>query len=119
VVDVEQWAEVRRMHRVERRSIQEIGRRTGLHRQTIRRALASDEPPGYARPPAPSKPDPFKGWIEEQLRADPRIPSQRLIELAGELGYGAGKRIFDAFVREIRPRYLIRRTFGAHALPAG
>jgi len=119
VVDVEQWAEIRRMHRVERLSIREIGRRTGLHRQTIRRALASDEPPRYARPPAPSKLDPFKGWIEEQLQADPRIPSQRLRELALELGYGGGKTIFDAFVREIRPRYLIRRTFGAHDLPAG
>jgi hypothetical protein len=111
VVGVEQWAEVRRMHRVERLSIREIHRRTGLHRRTIRRALASDQPLVYRRAPAGSKLDPFRDWIEEQLRVDPRIPSMRLRELAAELGYEGGKTIFDDFVREVRPRYLVRRTF--------
>jgi hypothetical protein len=111
VIGVEQWAEIRRMHRVERLSIREIHRRTGLHRKTIRRALASDRPPVYRREPSGSKLDSFKGWIEEQLRADPRIPSQRLRELAGELGYEGGKTIFDDWVREVRPRYLVRRTY--------
>jgi hypothetical protein len=49
VVGVEQWAEVRRMHRVERLSIREISRRTGLHRRTVRRALAAETPPKYER----------------------------------------------------------------------
>jgi transposase len=111
VVGVEQWAEVRRMHRVERLSIREIHRRTGLHRKTIRRALASEEPPVYRRASASSKLDPLRGWIEEQLRADPRIPSMRLRELAEELGYEGGRTIFDDFVREVRPRYLVRRTY--------
>jgi transposase len=111
VVGVEQWAEIRRMHRVERLSIREISRRTGLHRRTIRRALRSDGPPRYVRPPAASKLDPFREWICEQLRADPRIPSQRLRELAVELGYAGGKTIFDGYVREVRPRFLVRRTF--------
>jgi hypothetical protein len=92
-------------------SIREISRRTGLHRRTIRRALASDEPPRYQRPSASSKLDPFKVWVEEQLRADPRIPSQRLREMAVEVGYVGGKTIFDDFVREVRPRFLVRRTF--------
>jgi transposase len=111
VVGVEQWAEIRRMHRVERVSIREISRRMGMHRRTIRRALASDEPPRYVRRPSSSKLDPLKGWIEDQLRADPRIPSQRLRELAVELGYAGGKTIFDDYVREVRPRFLTRRTF--------
>ncbi len=59
MVSVEQWAEIRRMHRVEGLSIREIARRTGLHRKTIRRALAAPEPPALpaaaealeARPP--------------------------------------------------------------------
>jgi transposase len=111
VVGVEQWAEIRRMHGVDRLSIREISRRTGLHRRTIRRALASDEPPRYQRPSASSKLDPFKVWVEEQLQADPRIPSQRLREMAVEVGYVGGKTIFDDFVREVRPRFLVRRTF--------
>jgi transposase len=111
VVGVEQWAEIRRMHRVERLSIREISRRTGLHRKTIRRALAAETPPTYSRPPAVSKLDPFKEWICEQLRADPRIQSLRLREMATELGYEGGKTIFDDYVREVRPRFLIKRTF--------
>lgn len=39
------------------------------------------------------------------------MPSQRLRELAGELGYAGGKTIFDDYVREVRPRFLVRRTF--------
>jgi transposase len=111
VIGVERWAEIRRMHRVEGRSIREISRRTGLHRETIRRALAADAPPRYERVPVPSKLDPFKPWIEEQLRADPEIPAKRLRELAEQLGYRGGKTIFDDWVREVRPRYLVRRTY--------
>jgi transposase len=111
VVGVEQWAEIRRMYRVDRLSIHEISRRTGLHRKTIRRALAAKSPPRYVRAPAGSKVDPFKDWICDQLRSDPRIPSQRLRELAVELGYEGGKTVFDDFVREVRPRFLAPRTF--------
>ena len=111
MVGVEQWAEIRRMHRVERLSIREISRRTGLHRKTIRRALAAETPPRYARAPAASKLDPFREWICEQLRADPQIQSLRLREMASELGYAGGKTIFDDYVREVRPRFQVRRTF--------
>ena len=111
MVGVEQWAEIRRMHRVERLSIREISRRTGLHRKTIRRALGAETPPWYSRPPAASKLDPFRDWICEQLRADPTIQSLRLREMAAELGYAGGKTIFDDYVREVRPRFLVKRTF--------
>ena len=47
MVSVEQWAEIRRMQFVEGLSIREIARRTGLHRETIRRALRSAAPPSY------------------------------------------------------------------------
>src|SRR4051812_13713694 len=99
------------MHRVERLSIREISRRTGLHRKTIRRALAAATPPSYSRPAAVSKLDPFKEWICEQLRADPGMQSLRLREMASELGYRGGKTIFDDFVREVRPRFEVKRTF--------
>jgi transposase len=111
VVGVEQWAEIRRLYRVELVSIREISRRTGLHRKTIGRALAASEPPRYSRPASGSKLDPFKDWICEQLAAEPRIQSQRLREMADELGYEGGKSIFDDYVREVRPRFLASRTF--------
>ena len=111
MVGVEQWAEIGRVQRVERLSIREIGRRTGLDRKTVRRALAAETPPRYSGPSAASKLDPFKDWICEQLRADPSIQSLRLREMASELGYEGGKTIFDDYVREVRPRFVVKRTF--------
>ena len=111
MVGVEQWAEIRRMHRVERLSIREISRRTGLHRKTVRRAVAAETPPRYSRASGVSKLDPYREWICEQLCGDPAIQSLRLREMAGELGYEGGKTIFDDYVREVRPRFQVRRTF--------
>src|SRR4051794_33265511 len=99
------------MQRVDGLSIREISKRTGLHRKTVRRALAAETPPRYARPPAGSRLDPFGDWICEQLDADPRIQSQRLREMAAEVGYQGGKTIFDDYVREVRPRFVVKRTF--------
>lgn len=111
MVGVEQWAEVRRMKRVEGLSAREIARRTGLARDTVSRLLAADVPPSYARSPSGSILDPFKEWICAELKADPKVPSQRLRELAGEIGYEGGKTVFDDYVREVRPRFLVKRTF--------
>jgi transposase len=91
LVGVEQWAEVRRMRRVEGLSAREIARRTGLARDTVSRLLAAEVPPRYSRSPSGSILDPFKEWICEQLQADPKVPSQWLRELAGEIGYQGGK----------------------------
>jgi transposase len=99
------------MHRVERLSIRAISQRTGLHRKTIRRALAADVPPRYSRAVAGSKLDPFKDWICGQLAEDPTLQSLRLREMAAELGYAGGKTIFDDYVREVRPRFQQRPTF--------
>jgi len=112
LLDVERWAEIRRMRFVERLSIREIARRTGHDRKTVQRAIRSDAPPRYRRAPAGSKLDPFKDEIERLLRADPRLPGTRMRELLSELGYRGGKTILDDYLREVRPRYLPRpRTF--------
>jgi hypothetical protein len=111
LVGVEQWAEVRRMKRVEALSVRAISRRTGLARDTVSRLLAAEKPPGYSRAPTGSILDSFKDWIGEQLDEDPTTPSQRLRELAQEIGYQGGKTIFDDHVREVRPRFLAKRTY--------
>jgi transposase len=112
VLDVEGWAEVRRMRFVERLSIREIARRTGRDRKTVQRAIRSDAPRRYVRAPRGSKLDPFKDEIERLLQSDPRLPGRRVRELLAELGYRGGKTILDDYLREVRPRYLPRpRTF--------
>ena len=111
MIGVERWAEIRRLYFVEKRSKRAIHRLTGAHRDTITRALVAEAAPRYERAAVGSKLDPFREWICEQLRAEPTLQSQRLRELAGELGYSGGKSIFDDYVREVRPRFLVRRTF--------
>jgi transposase len=109
LLDVEQWAEIRRMAKVERRSQREIHRLTGIHRDTIRRALAADEPPSYGpRPKRPSKLGPFVGEIERLLDQEPTLSGVRIREEIEELGYCGGKTILDDLLRELRPRYLPR-----------
>jgi transposase len=105
VVGVQQWAEVRRLHFVRGLSIREIHRRTGLHRETIRGALRSDQAPRYSRASSGSKLDPFKDEIHRLLGADPRLPGQRVRELIAQLGFDGGKTIVDDYLREVRPLF--------------
>ena len=112
MVGVEQWAEVRRLHFVRGLSIREIHRRTGLHRDTIRRSISSDEVPVYRRAASRSKLDPFKDEIHRLLRQDPKLPGQRIRELIAPVGFEGGKTIVDDYLREIRPLFLpAPRTF--------
>jgi transposase len=107
LLGVEQWAEIGRMRHVEGLSRREIHRRTGIHRDTIRRALASPEPPSYGpRPPRASKLDPFVATIEELLREQPTLSGVRVREELEKLGYAGGKTILDDLLRELRPRFL-------------
>jgi hypothetical protein len=80
-LDVERWAELRREHFVRRVPIKDLARRYGIDRNTVRRALRSDRPPRYERPPRPSKLDPFKDEIHRLLRKDARLSGVRVREL--------------------------------------
>lgn len=105
MLGVEQWAELRRLHFTEGLSIRELGRRTGLHRTTIRRALSSAVPPQYTRNATGSKLDPFKDEIHRLLGDDPRLPNVRVGELIAPLGYAGRQTILDAYLREVRPLF--------------
>jgi transposase len=69
---VEDWAEIRRLHRAEGVPIKEIARRLGVARNTVRAALSSDRPPKYERAPRGSIADAFEPQIREPF------PSVRL-----------------------------------------
>jgi transcriptional regulator with XRE-family HTH domain len=49
VLKVEDWAEIRRLRRAEGMPIKAVARRLGVGLNTVRRALAADEPPKYQR----------------------------------------------------------------------
>jgi len=57
VINVEDWAEIRRLHNAERMSIKAIARRLGVARSTVRQALRSEARPHYERAPRRSAVD--------------------------------------------------------------
>jgi transposase len=104
MVNVEVWAEVRRLHRVERLSIRAIGRKLGLARNTVREVLRSERPSEYRRTAGPSKLDPFKGRIAELLAEYPRLSAVRVREILSAEGYTGGSTILRDYLHRVRPR---------------
>ena len=75
---VELFAAIRRDARVEEYSIRELARRHGVHRRTVRQALASAEPPGRKTPTrvAP-KLGPYVDAVDAMLVADLDAPRKQ------------------------------------------
>ena len=83
-MSVEDWAEIRRLHRAEGLPIKLIARTLGISRNTVRAALASEGPPKYERRPVGSAVDAFEDAIRSQLSAVPRMPASVIAERVGE-----------------------------------
>ena len=103
VIDVEEWAEIRRLYRAEGLSIKEIARRLGVARNTVRSALRSDVPPVFDRKPRPSAIDGFEPQIRELLAEFPRKPATVIAE---RVGWTRSMTVMKDRVRELRPLYL-------------
>jgi transposase len=100
---VEDWAEIRRLHRAEGLGIKTIARTLGVSRNTVRAAVASDGPPRYERSPAGSAVDAFEDAIREQLQLVPTMPATVIAE---RVGWTRGITVFKERVAELRPAYL-------------
>ncbi len=78
MLTVETWAEICRLHVVEKLSKRAIARRLGLHRATVTRALASQLLPAYSRAPQPGLLDPYKPRIQSVLELYPELSGVRI-----------------------------------------
>ena len=103
MLNVEDWAEIRRLRRAEGLPIKMIARTLGVSRNTVRAALASDGPPGYVRRPSGSLADEVEPRIRELLRVYPTIPATVIAE---RVGWQHSIRTLSARVAELRPVYL-------------
>jgi transposase len=83
VISVEDWAEIRRLHRAEGLAIREITRRMGVSRNTVRAALRAESPPGYGRAPKLWAVDAFEPAIRELLAQYPKMPATVIAERIG------------------------------------
>lgn len=103
LLHVDDWAEIRRLHRSEGRAIKAIARELGLSRNTVRAALRSSSPPRYERRSMPSMVDAVEDRVRALLRATPTMPATVIAE---RLGWERGMTVLRERVRELRPAYL-------------
>ena len=100
---VEDWAEIRRLHRAEQMPVKAIARVMGVSRNTVRAAVASDRPPKYQRPRKGSIVDAVEPRIRELLKAYPAMPATVIAE---RIGWERSVRVLRDRVAELRPAYL-------------
>lgn len=103
MLSVEDWAEIRRLHRAEGLPIKAVAQMLGISKNTVKTALASDEPPKYERPLKGSIVDEVEPRIRELLQGYPRMPATVIAE---RIGWTRSIRVLSARVAELRPVYL-------------
>mgnify|MGYP001238472052 CR=1 FL=1 len=99
---MEDWAEIRRLHRAEGVPIKAIARQLGVARNTVRAALASDAPPKYRRAPKGSLVDAVEPEVRKLLRVDAKMPATVIAE---RIGWEHSITILKDRLRVIRPEY--------------
>jgi transposase len=102
VLKVEDWAEIRRLHRAEGVPIKEIARRLGVARNTVRAALASDKPPKYERAPKGSVAGAYEQQVRALLREWPTMPAP---VIARRIGWPYSDGPLKKLLARVRPEY--------------
>jgi transposase len=102
VLKVEDWAEIRRLHRAEGMGIRAIARRLGISRNTVKKALASHEPPRYLRASVASVVDVVEPQVRALLAEFPEMPTSVIME---RVGWAHGKTVFYERVAALRPLF--------------
>jgi transposase len=116
VLSVEDWAEIRRLHRAEGMPIKQVARVMGCSKNTVKRALAAGGPPRYERAPQGSIVDPVEPRIRELLQVWPTMPATVIAE---RIGWTRGLTVLKDRIRELRPVYLPADPASRTAYQAG
>ena len=100
---MEDWAEIRRLRRVEGMAISVIARRLGIARNTVKKALGSAGPPRYVRASKGSIADAVEPAVRELLQGCPTMPATVIAE---RIGWDRSITVLKDRVRQLRPYYL-------------
>lgn len=103
MLTVEDWAEIRRLHRGENMPIKAIARQLGISKNTVRRALTSQQPPHYQRAGRGSIVDAVEPQIRELLASWPRMPATVIAE---RIGWDRSITVLKDRVRVLRPLFV-------------
>lgn len=99
---MEEWAEIRRLHRAEGMSIKAIARKLHLARNTVRSAVRSSQPPRYVRAGTGSIVDAVEPRIRALLKEFPQMPATVIAE---RIGWDRSMTVLKDRVRVLRPVY--------------
>ncbi|RCG33176.1 IS21 family transposase [Sphaerisporangium album] len=102
MIKVEDWAEIRRLHRAERMPIKAIARRMGISKNTVKRALVAETPPKYQRPGKGSIVDAVDPQIRALLAEFPDMPATVIAE---RIGWNRSLTVLKDRVRMLRPAF--------------
>lgn len=100
---MEDWAEIRRLHRAEGMGVRTIARKLGVARNTVRSALRSSGPPSYQRQAKGSIVDAVEPEILKLLRDCPDMPATVVAE---RIGWDRSIRVLRERVVELRPLFV-------------
>ena len=103
MINVEDWAEIRRLHRAEGMGGRAIARHLGIARNTVREALRSAEPPRYERARKGSLVDAVEADIRALLTEFPRMPASVIAE---RIDWGHSITVLRDRVAELRPLFV-------------
>ena len=109
MINVEEWAEIRRLHLAEGMAVKAIVRKLGVARNTVRSALRSDDVPKYERAGPGSAVDAFEPAIRRLLAVTPDMPATVIAE---RIGWQRGITVLRERVAELRPAFVVPEAFG-------
>lgn len=104
MIDQELEAQIRRLAGAEKWPVGTIARQLGIHRDTVKRVLATSSVVAPLVPKRRSKIDPYLPFIKEMLEAYPTVRASRLHAMAKERGYTGEARHFRQVIAGLRPR---------------
>lgn len=110
MIQVEQRETLRQMYFLQHIPIREIARKTGVSRQSIRKALAEDDLPSYTLTKPRPKPrlDPFKERIETMLAENKTLPrkqrytAHRIFQLLQKDGYAGSESNVRGYIGQLK-----------------
>ena len=109
--NVNDWAEIHRLHHREHMSKSAIAERLHMSRTTVIRLLDITEPPRYVREMAGSKLERHKDAIAAMLDVDPKVPATVILDHLRRDGYAGGISILKEHVSTVRPTFLAARSY--------
>ena len=116
MINLDEWAEIRRLHRSEDLPIKAIARKLGISKNTVRRALRAEEVPRYRRAPRGSIADEAEPAIREQLKLDATMPATVIAE---RIGWERSITVLREKVADLRPAYLPQDPTGRTSYEPG